>query len=64
MACRAEITDDVARHFHQVVAAELRPHPVQVWVEFPGMRRRADLTYSSLVINSHFRNHMHPIVTI
>ena len=61
MACRAEITDDVARHVHTVVAAELRPHPVQVWVEFPGLRRRADLTCSSLVINSHFRNHMHPM---
>jgi len=34
MACRAEITDNVARHFHQVVAAEPRPHPVQVSVEF------------------------------
>jgi hypothetical protein len=34
MACRAEITDDLARHVHQVVAAVLRPPPVQVWLEF------------------------------
>jgi hypothetical protein len=34
MACRAEIADDLARHVHQVVAAEPRLHPVQVWLEF------------------------------
>jgi hypothetical protein len=36
MVCRAEITDDLARHFPEVVAAERRPHPVQVWLEFSG----------------------------
>jgi hypothetical protein len=34
LACRAEITDDLDRHVHQVVAAEPRLHPVQVWLEF------------------------------
>jgi len=34
VARRAEITDDLARHIHQVVAVEPRLHPVQVWLEF------------------------------
>jgi hypothetical protein len=34
LACRAEIRDDLARHVHQVVAAEPQLHPVQVWLEF------------------------------
>ena len=34
LACRAEIADDLARHVHQVVAAEPRLHPVQVWLGF------------------------------
>ena len=34
MACRAKIADDLARHVHEVVAAEPQLHPVQVWLEF------------------------------
>ncbi len=34
VACRAKIADDLARHVHEVVAAEPRLHPVQVWLEF------------------------------
>jgi hypothetical protein len=34
LACHAEIIDDLARHVHQVVAAEPQLHPVQIWLEF------------------------------